>query len=181
MQLIIGGASSGKSEYAETLASAAGERVLYIAMAQVLDEEMAERVSHHRESRPKHWRTVETWHDLGNIITVKNDPQEVVLLECITTLASNVLFACTGEIPEEKWDYAIIETEINRRISLLIEACQRCPSPVFIVANEVGMGVVPENRMTRHFRDIAGRVNQRLAVAATDVWLVVSGVGMKIK
>lgn len=70
---------------------------------------------------------------------------------------------------------------IDAEIAVLIAACQRCPARVVLVTNEVGMGIVPENRLARHFRDIAGRVNQRLAAAADEVWLVVSGIGVKIK
>ncbi|AFJ46595.1 bifunctional adenosylcobinamide kinase/adenosylcobinamide-phosphate guanylyltransferase [Shimwellia blattae] len=179
--LITGGARSGKSGHAEQLAAAAGEKVLYIATSQVCDEEMAERVAHHRASRPAHWRTVECWRDLASVITPENDPEEVILLECITTLISNLLFEVTGETPESEWDYAAIEQFIGQQIDTLLAACARCPSPVLLVTNEVGMGIVPENRLARHFRDMAGRVNQRLAAAAQDVWLVVSGIGVKIK
>ena len=79
------------------------------------------------------------------------------------------------------WDFAALESMVNREIDALIAACRQCPSPVVLVTNEVGMGIVPENRLARHFRDIAGRVNQKLAQAADDVWLVVSGIGVKIK
>lgn len=74
-----------------------------------------------------------------------------------------------------------MEQAIEDEIRALIDACQRCPAQVVLVTNEVGMGIVPENRLARHFRDIAGRVNQRLAAAADEVWLVVSGIGVKIK
>ena len=74
-----------------------------------------------------------------------------------------------------------MELAIEDEIRTLIDACQRCPAQVVLVTNEVGMGIVPENRLARHFRDIAGRVNQRLAAAADEVWLVVSGIGVKIK
>lgn len=181
MKLITGGARSGKSRHAETLAAQAGERVLYIATSQIFDEEMALRVRHHQQNRPAHWRTVEAWRELGHIITPHNDPQEVVLLECITTLISNLLFAYAGDRPEASWDYAAIEAEIEREITALISACAACPAPVIVVTNEVGMGIVPENRLARHFRDIAGRVNQRLAQASEEVWLVVCGIGVKIK
>ena len=178
MKLITGGARSGKSRHAESLA---GERTLYIATSQIFDEEMAARVRHHQQNRPAHWRTVEAWRELDRYITPHNDPQETVLLECITTLISNALFDFVADAPEESWDYAAIETDIDRHIAALIQACERCPAEVILVTNEVGMGIVPENRLARHFRDIAGRVNQRLAQAASEVWLVVSGIGVKIK
>ncbi|MBJ3814685.1 bifunctional adenosylcobinamide kinase/adenosylcobinamide-phosphate guanylyltransferase [Shimwellia pseudoproteus] len=181
MIVITGGARSGKSGHAEQLAAAAGDNVLYIATSQVYDDEMAARIAHHRASRPAHWRTVEAWRELDLVITPHNDPREVILLECITTLISNLLFDFVGDTPESSWDFAAIEAHIAHHIGLLMAACARCPSPILLVTNEVGMGIVPENRLARHFRDIAGRVNQRLAAAAQEVWLVVSGIGVKIK
>lgn len=181
MILITGGARSGKSRHGERLAQGMAERVLYIATSTVFDDETAERVKHHQRSRPTHWRTVETWRDLDTTIAPDNDPQEAILLECITTLISNLLFDFVGDTPEDGWDYAAIEAHIERHIERLLAACAACPSPVILVTNEVGMGIVPENRLARHFRDIAGRVNQRLAGHAEQVWLVVSGIGVKIK
>lgn len=178
--LVTGGARSGKSRHAESLVSAS-PRVLYIATSQIFDEEMAARIQHHRQSRPAHWRTEERWQQLDDIITAGNDPQEAILLECITTLVTNQLFAAGGDSYPDDWDYQALEASVQQQIEALIAACQRCPSPVVLVTNEVGMGIVPENRLARHFRDIAGRVNQRLAQAADNVWLVVSGIGVKIK
>jgi adenosylcobinamide kinase/adenosylcobinamide-phosphate guanylyltransferase len=180
MQLITGGARSGKSRHAEQLVSAS-PRVLYIATSKIFDEEMAGRIQHHRDSRPAHWRTVERHRDLHEVIGAANDPQEAILLECITTLITNLLYDAAGEIPEEEWDFDALEQHIDRQIEGLLAACKACPSPVYLVTNEVGMGIVPENRLARHFRDIAGRVNQRLAAEAQSVWLVVSGIGVKIK
>lgn len=181
MILITGGARSGKSRHGERLVQGMAERVLYIATSMIFDDEMAERIKHHQLSRPAHWRTVEAWRDLPAVITPENDPQEAILLECITTLISNLLFEFVGDTPEESWDYTAIEAHIDAHITQLLAACAACPSPVVLVTNEVGMGIVPENRLARHFRDIAGRVNQRLAEQAEQVWLVVSGIGVKIK
>ncbi len=181
MILITGGARSGKSRHGERLVQGMADRVLYIATSMIFDDEMAERIKHHQLSRPAHWRTVEAWRDLPAVITPDNDPQEAILLECITTLISNLLFDVVGDTPEERWDYVAIEAHIDAQIARLLAACAACPSPVVLVTNEVGMGIVPENRLARHFRDIAGRVNQRLAEQAEQVWLVVSGIGVKIK
>ncbi len=181
MILITGGARSGKSRHGERLVQGMAERVLYIATSMIFDDEMAERIKHHQLSRPAHWRTVEAWRDVPAVITPDNDPQEAILLECITTLISNLLFDVVGDTPEESWDYTAIEAHIDAHITQLLAACAACPSPVVLVTNEVGMGIVPENRLARHFRDIAGRVNQRLAEQAEQVWLVVSGIGVKIK
>lgn len=180
MILVTGGARSGKSRHAEALI-ADSPNVLYIATSQIFDEEMAARIRHHRDGRPAHWRTAERWQHLDELITAANDPQEAILLECITTMVTNLLFALGGDSDPDSWDYAAMEQSIEDEIRSLIAACQRCPAVVVLVTNEVGMGIVPENRLARHFRDIAGRVNQRLAAAADEVWLVVSGIGVKIK
>ncbi|SFF08708.1 adenosylcobinamide kinase /adenosylcobinamide-phosphate guanylyltransferase [Phytobacter palmae] len=180
LTLVTGGARSGKSRHAESLVVNA-KGVLYIATSQIFDEEMAARIQHHRDSRPAHWRTEERWHDLADIITADNPPDEAILLECITTMVTNLLFAQGGDSDPDGWDYARLEAQVQEEIERLIAACACCPAPVVLVTNEVGMGIVPENRLARHFRDIAGRVNQRLAQAADSVWLVVSGIGVKIK
>ena len=180
LTLVTGGARSGKSRHAESLVAHA-RTVLYIATSQIFDDEMAARIAHHRASRPPHWRTEERWQQFSTLITPDNDPEEAVLLECMTTLITNLLFAYGGECDPDSWDYAALEKQIDEDIAQLIAACAACPSDVVLVTNEVGMGIVPENRLARHFRDIAGRVNQRLAQAADHVWLVVSGIGVKIK
>ncbi|WP_039058544.1 bifunctional adenosylcobinamide kinase/adenosylcobinamide-phosphate guanylyltransferase [Enterobacter sp. Bisph1] len=180
LTLVTGGARSGKSRHAESLVADA-KTVLYIATSQIFDDEMAARVAHHRTGRPQHWRTEERWQQLSTLITPDNNPEEAVLLECVTTLITNLLFAYGGDRDPDSWDFAALEVRIEQDIEQLIAACAACPSPVVLVTNEVGMGIVPENRLARHFRDIAGRVNQRLAQAADHVWLVVSGIGVKIK
>lgn len=180
MILVTGGARSGKSRHAESLLAQASA-VHYIATSQIFDEEMAQRIRHHQEGRPAHWQTIERWQGLDRVITPDIPAGDAVLLECITTLVTNLLFAFGGEDDPQEWDYAALEQQIDIEIGLLIAACQACPAQVVLVTNEVGMGIVPENRLARHFRDIAGRVNQRLAQAADDVWLVVSGIGVKIK
>ncbi|EMK5829778.1 bifunctional adenosylcobinamide kinase/adenosylcobinamide-phosphate guanylyltransferase [Citrobacter sedlakii] len=180
MILVTGGARSGKSRHAEALIAEC-PHVLYIATSQIVDEEMAARIQHHRDGRPAHWRTAERWQRLDELIGAHNAPDDAILLECITTMVTNLLFACGGDSDPDGWDYAALEKAIDAEIQTLISACQRSPATVVLVTNEVGMGIVPENRLARHFRDIAGRVNQRLAAAADEVWLVVSGIGVKIK
>ena len=155
--------------------------MLYIATSAVIDDEMAARIQHHRNSRPAHWRTAERSRDLAPLITPDYAPDEAILLECVTTLVTNILFAEGGETDPDEWDYAVLEKAVTQEITQLIAACRACPAPVLLVTNEVGLGIVPDNRLARHFRDIAGRVNQMLAAAADEVWLVVSGIGVKIK
>ena len=180
MILITGGARSGKSRHAESLLQSCAS-VLYIATSAVIDDEMAARIQHHRNSRPAHWRTAERSRDLAPLITPDNAPDEAILLECVTTLVTNILFAEGGETDPDEWDYAALERIVMQETTLLIAACRACPAPVLLVTNEVGLGIVPDNRLARHFRDIAGRVNQMLAAAADEVSLVVSGIGVKIK
>nr|WP_211186006.1 bifunctional adenosylcobinamide kinase/adenosylcobinamide-phosphate guanylyltransferase [Brenneria salicis] len=178
--MITGGARSGKSALAEKLA-AGHERVLYIATSLATDDEMAERVRIHRISRPAHWRTWEGYRDVGAVIMQQVAADEAVIVECITTLITNLLFDQAGDTPPEQMDFPAIEAAIQQQIDALIAACLECSSPILLVTNELGMGIVPENRLARHFRDIAGRVNQRLAAAAESVYLVVSGIEVKIK
>lgn len=180
MKLVTGGARSGKSRHAEQLASNFA-RVMYIATSKIFDSEMEQRIQHHRDSRPAHWRTVEQYRDLNSVINEHNSAQEAVLLECINTLITNVMYDAAGATPEDDWDFETMEQVVNQQIDILLAACEASPAEVILVTNEVGMGIVPENRLARHFRDIAGRVNQRLAQRADEVWLVVSGIGVKIK
>lgn len=181
MILITGGARSGKSSLAERLASGVSDRVLYIATSVITDEEMAERVKLHRQARPAHWRTWEGSQQLARVIEQQAAAGDVVILECITTLIANLMFELTGETAMETIDFAEIETAIQLQIDELLAACARSPATIYLVTNELGMGIVPENRLARHFRDIAGRVNQRLAAAAESVLLVISGIEVKIK
>ncbi|WP_431222753.1 bifunctional adenosylcobinamide kinase/adenosylcobinamide-phosphate guanylyltransferase [Serratia sp. L9] len=181
MILITGGARSGKSGLAERLAAGVSDQVLYIATSVVTDDEMAGRVKRHRQARPAHWRTWEGSQHLGRVIDQQVTVGDAVILECITTWIANLMFDHTGETPMDKIDFDEVETLIQQQTTELLAACARSPAVVYLVTNELGMGIVPENRLARHFRDIAGRVNQRLAAAAESVFLVVSGIEVKIK
>lgn len=139
MILVTGGARSGKSRHAEALIGDAPQ-VLYIATSQILDDEMAARIQHHKDGRPAHWRTAECWRHLDTLITADLAPDDAILLECITTMVTNLLFALGGENDPEQWDYAAMERAIDDEIQILIAACQRCPAKVVLVTNEVGMG-----------------------------------------
>ena len=115
------------------------------------------------------------------MIRERGAQHDAIMLECITTMITNLMFENTGDIPAEEMDFVALENKINLQIEQLIEGCQQCPCPVYIVTNEVGFGIVPENLLARRFRDIAGRVNQRLAAFADEVYLVVSGIELKMK
>ena len=120
MILVTGGARSGKSRHAEALIGDSSQ-VLYIATSQILDDEMAARIEHHRQGRPAHWRTVERWQHLDELIHADINPHEAVLLECVTTMVTNLLFDYGGDKDPDEWDYqameqAIIPVSLGKRI-----------------------------------------------------------------
>ncbi len=181
MILVTGGARSGKSAFTEKMAAVQCQQVLYIATSVIMDSEMAQRVARHQADRPSHWRTWEGYLNLGEVIRQQGKIDEGVMLECITTMIAHLLFDASHGEPPETLDFAPLETFVEQQITDVIDACQQSESPVYLVTNELGMGIVPENRLSRHFVDIAGRANQRLAAAADEVWMVVSGIGVKLK
>ena len=181
MILITGGARSGKSRLAEQFAAQQGDNVLYIATSIVTDDEMAERIAIHQQTRPAQWATHEGYRELGDVIRHKGARCDAIMLECITTMITNLMFDKTGDIPSEEMDFTAIEQRITEEIEDLIDACLASPSPVYLVTNEVGFGIVPDNLLSRRFRDIAGRVNQRLAANAKEMYLVISGIELKMK
>ncbi len=179
--LITGGARSGKSAFCEKMVAKHNRSVLYIATSVVEDDDMASRVAKHRAKRPSHWRTIEEFHQLGDVIRSQRQGDEAVMLECITTMIAHLLYELSqGEDPN-LIDFAPLARRIDEQIEDLIAAALACPAPIYLVTNELGMSVTPENRLARHFVDIAGQVNQRLAEKAHSVWLVVSGIGVNIK
>ncbi len=181
MILITGGARSGKSRLAEQFAAEQGDKVLYIATSIVTDDEMAERIAIHQQTRPSQWTTHEGYIELGNVIRNKGAECHAIMLECITTMITNLMFDKTGDIPAEEMDFTAIEQRITVELDDLIDACLSSSCPVYLVTNEVGFGIVPDNLLARRFRDIAGRVNQRLAAKAKEMYLVVSGIELKMK
>lgn len=173
--LITGGARSGKSAYAESRAGE-HENVLYIATARADgDEEMIRRIEAHKKRRPASWSTVEQDYDLAEAI----HEEDAALLDCVTVMLSNYLwnYSTEGEdVDEEK-----IEGLLMEELSDLIAAARRKDCDLFIVTNEVGSGIVPMHPVSRAFRDMQGRINQRLAQAADEVYACISGIPVKIK
>lgn len=156
-------------------------RVLYIATAIPCDDEMKDRIARHKAQRPAHWRTVEQYSELAEVL---GEAQEsVVLLDCVTILITNLLFAAgLDEERPVREEVERVEAEIMREIDTLLEECQRVSErEVIFVTNELGMGLVPPYPLGRIFRDIAGRANQRIAAASERVYLVVSGIPVLIK
>lgn len=177
LTFIIGGTRSGKSAFAIKLAEK-HKRVCYIATAdscqssQIDDSEMLERIQTHRKNRPSHWKTVEAPFELDKAVSTLDDNFEIVLIDCITIYVTNMLL---GDHKEEG-DQFIIDA-----VNKLCIVCKNISSHVIIVSNEVGCGVVPDNALSRRFRDIAGYANQIIAKEADNVYLVTAGIETKIK
>ena len=180
--LITGGARSGKSSFAEQLASEGGVRVAYIATAQALDAEMEDRIFRHREQRPWHWKTCEAHQDPSSVLTEAVDDFDVFLLDCLTVLITNRLLAADidWERPAMNQLHAA-EADVMGEIDAIITAALAGRACTIVVSNEVGLGIVPLTPLARFFRDCAGRANQRIAAVAGDVYLVVSGIPVRIK
>ena len=175
--LILGGARSGKSGYAQQLAlRRGGPDVLYVATAEPNDEEMRQRITAHRAERPPEWRTLEAQRDLGPRILDASSDARVVLLDCATLLVSNLLLAL-GDGPDLQAAQAVAKEEIES----LLAACDKTSATWIVVSNEVGCGLVPPYPLGRVYRDVLGWVNQRLAARARSVLLMVAGLPMAVK
>lgn len=175
MTLILGGARSGKSSFAQRMLERTGAPVLFVATATAGDEEMAARIEAHRSSRPAHWKTLEAPLSVGDKITAEG-AHPWVLVDCITLLASNVLFSLPEPVDEDAY-----RDQMDAEIERLITACREHPGRWVIVSNEVGLGLVPPYPLGRYYRDVLGRANQLLAAAAETVILMVAGIPLYVK
>ncbi len=177
--LIIGGARSGTSAFALELAGKY-DRVCYIATmdyaqaSQANDEEMFKRTQKHRESRPSDWKTIETPLELDKAISGLKGKFDIILIDCITLYITNMLL-------KNNKDEDDVEKHIINEIEKLCKVCKMNPTHVIMVSNEVGYGIVPDNPLSRKFRDIAGCANQLIAKEADNVYLVTVGIETKIK
>lgn len=176
LTLILGGARSGKSSYAEQAASRLGGRVLYVATAQPGDEEMTARIAAHQAARPANWETLEAASRVGQAIEAWPGQPDVILVDCLTLLASNVLLEL-GDLAEQ----AAADSALDAEISGLLDAQRARPARWLIVSNEVGLGLVPPYPLGRVYRDALGRANQRLAAAADNVLFMVAGLPLVVK
>jgi adenosylcobinamide kinase/adenosylcobinamide-phosphate guanylyltransferase len=174
--LILGGARSGKSSYALKLAEETGRPVTFLATAQALDEEMSARIRKHRTERPAHWDTLEVSSGIASCIGQIRS--EVVILDCITLLVTNLMMQYVKEdlVDEEPYMHAV-QKEINE----LTVALREQNRDWLIISNEVGLGLVPPYQMGRVYRDALGWANQQLARTADKVIFMVSGIPMVIK
>jgi adenosylcobinamide kinase/adenosylcobinamide-phosphate guanylyltransferase len=166
LTLILGGARSGKSRHAEALVMGAASAGTYVATAEAGDAEMAERIAHHRARRGAFWRTVEEPLDLAGMIGAHGEPERPILVDCLTLWLSNLMGA-----------NRVVEHETETLGAALREA----RGPVVLVANEVGMGLVPETPLGREFRDAAGRLNQQVAALADRVVFIAAGLPLVLK
>jgi adenosylcobinamide kinase/adenosylcobinamide-phosphate guanylyltransferase len=166
---ISGGARSGKSRLAELLAAGFGEQLCYIATGEARDGEMAERIASHRQRRGSAWETVEEPLRLLDAIRAANGNFRAILVDCVTLWITNLLF-----------HYDAVEAVLDE-VRALAELLPDLNTPLILVSNEVGMGIVPENALARSFRDLAGQANQLLAEAADEVYVTFSGIPMKLK
>ena len=164
--LILGGARSGKSRYALALAEASLLQPVYIATGWAGDEEMAERIAHHRHERPSHWITIEEPLDLCAVLHREGTSQRLLVIDCLTLWLSNLLGAARP---------------IKGEIDALIKSLAQCQSPLILVSNEVGLGLVPETPLGRQFRDWQGWLNQAVAAHAERVIFVAAGLPLILK
>lgn len=164
--LVLGGARSGKSTYAEQLAERHADDCVYLATATAGDDEMTSRIAEHRLRRGALWRTHEEPLDLSGALAAAAAPGTAILVDCLTLWLSNVLFKKLDPRNEQQ---------------KLLETLPRLRGPVIFVSNEVGLGIVPDNALARRFRDDAGRLNQAVAAAAQSVVFVAAGLPLVLK
>jgi len=170
--LVIGGCRSGKSSHAVELGEQRRTRKhIFIATCVARDDELAERIKNHRDERGRHWHTVETPVALPEAVARHAGPQTVVLIDCLTLWITNLLM----KMPLPDMDL------VTEQVQALCVALEKAKGTVILVSNEVGTGIVPENKLARFFRDAAGYVNQTVAAAATSVIWVVAGIPVEIK
>jgi len=165
LTLVLGGARSGKSRFAQSLCEAGG-RVVFVATARLDDDEMRARAAHHQQTRPKHWHTIEEPLEIARIVETRGADSDFVLIDCLTLWLSNLCW----EHRDPSQD--VLRTAASEEVSRLIAAASA--SNVIVVSNEVGYGLVPESPVGRVFRDLQGWLNQDLARAAGCVYQVVA-------
>jgi adenosylcobinamide kinase / adenosylcobinamide-phosphate guanylyltransferase len=174
--LLLGGARGGKSAYAQRLAQgaadASGAEVCFIATAQGLDEDMTARIARHRIERPANWRTIEEPYQIDEALQRANDAG-IVIVDCVTLFVSNWLMRHEDEHECEQF--------LSRATKNFLALARTRQQTIICVSNEVGLGIVPDTRMGRVFRDLLGRVNQDFAAVADEVYLLVAGLPLRLK
>jgi adenosylcobinamide kinase / adenosylcobinamide-phosphate guanylyltransferase len=175
--IVLGGARSGKSTYAQRLAVRSGKSVVFIATAQAGDDEMSARITRHRADRPAEWTTLEIQQDIAAYLKGHPTQAGLYLLDCVTLLASNILFQYTErEVTDEQKAADAIKAEVEE----LLIYIRSNKADWIIVSNEVGLGLVPPYPLGRIYRDLLGMANQRLAAAADEVYMLMAGIPVPI-
>lgn len=164
--LVLGGARSGKSAFAEKLARDSGMERHYIATGRAYDDEMQERIARHRDDRGPSWITHEVPLDLSGALTEVDGSGRVVLVDCLTLWVTNLMMD---------------DADIPARAADLVASLSAARATILLVSNEVGLGIVPENRMAREFRDHAGRLHQQIAAVVDDVFFIAAGLPLRMK
>lgn len=183
--LILGGARSGKSDWAERLAAQSGRPVVFVATATADDAEMAERIATHRAARPATWRTVEAPLTLADTVVANAHAGEVVLIDCLTLWVSNVILRQVPDgsdidlVPRDRWQ--AIERHLLKATEELLDTTLELGASLVLVSNEVGMGLVPPYQLGRRYRDILGRVNRAVAQRADSVVLMIAGLPVDVR
>lgn len=180
--LVTGGARSGKSNFAEKLCKEQNNNTVYIATSIPFDDEMKDRVRKHKESRPQNWKTYEIYKDIYTIIDDISKEHKTVILDCVTLLVNNLIFMHEIDI-DNSTQYEIDELEkyIKEQVEKLLIEIKKTNLYFVIVTNELGLGGVSINKLTRVYTDIVGRINQQIAAQSDEVYFVISGIPMKIK
>ena len=179
LTLILGGARSGKSSYAEKLATDRSLPVTYIATAQVYDDEFKQRVQHHKDRRPKNWQLIETPHHLGDALQANihvphraSNNHHCLIIDCLTLWLAQCI--CTECTPPEGVNWA-------QERAAFLDILPKLDAEIIIVSNEVGMGIVPLGEINRQFQDEQGRLNQAVAALADEVYFIAAGLPLKFK
>ena len=178
--LCSGGARSGKSEFAERLALATAGRKAYVATGQAFDEEMIDRIKKHQERRGEIWNNFEVPLHLAKEWQNISQTADVILIDCLTMFTTNHMMA-HGSIQRQQ-DANQLEAKVIAELETLLTSIKSCEDKtVIFVTNEIGLGIVPDNKLARYFRDIAGRVNRTVATAADKLYVTISGVTIELK
>jgi len=181
LSLILGGARSGKSTYAEKLAKErGGDSVVYLATSEAKDDEMRARIAKHRAARPSAWVTLEAPRRIAQVLGRERHGETLVLVDCITVLVANILLKEGGGAEGDPFQSKVGEA-VDAEVAELLEFIRQSDADFLLVSNEVGMGLVPAYALGRAYRDLLGRVNQRLAAAADEVFFLVAGLPMRVK
>lgn len=166
---ILGGARSGKSTFALELVKKDKKKVAFIATCQPLDKEMAQRIKFHKKIRPGDWQTFEEPYKVSGLLHKIGTKFEVILIDCLTLLMSNLMLK------------GLKEDAITQEVNNILSALNKIKVKAIIVSNEVGLGIVPQNKLARDFRDISGKINQAVVRKSDEVFFMVSGIPTKIK